>query len=1391
MLQAKIRLSAALWPTLPELCAPKKGVQTSMIQRYAPAQHSHKTAMTLQFPRLNESLLPLFVLLTSALFAQKSAYQVVRCGAVSRSASINHIYVDADNTKWVSSSTGLHRVSACDLGTPVSLSPGEQSALQFAGGNADVRWTPEVLQMVLGLSPMVTAAYYDSDRDWLWLGTEKDGLFQLSTKPAFKLLAKFNASNTKLKTNTITTIFRDRSGRYWIGTDEGMLVGTPDRWKVELEGYNVQRVRQLGTDIYVLADGEFWLAQNGQRWQPINVKEKALEGEAEDFDLDQEGNLWILSRIVSRYSLLSDDFEVFSGAEYFTSEYGLCIAADGEGSIWIGTDDKGIYLISKASALLVNCTVEQEVSCEGNGDDAIVRVNVSGGAPPYRYAWSDAQLQGPNPKNVAIGSYTVTVTDAAGKSKQGKVTVEDKRLTAMAEQRKIESAIGAKDGSAEVKTRGGTPEFRFKWDNGETTNPAVRLSEGQHSVTVTDKRGCSAVATVTIARKIEALTARIEETAPIPCFGGNAILSARVEGGKEPYQYEWSSPKFSGAQVSGVMAGTYTLTVVDALGGRTVTSINVSQPATLSVVATQQAPAILNQANGQAQATARGGTAPYTYTWDNGETTATPTALTAGEHSVTVVDANGCTLSARVVIDEKIPALSATIKEAYPIECFGGKTNLDVSVEGGKSPFQFAWSAPELVGYQPEEAIPAGTYTVTVTDAAGNKTTATRTVRQPEPLKAAVTLTAPAAIASADGRAIVKAQGGTPPYQYRWDSEEYTEEARRLYPGPHKVTVADNNGCEIEVEFTMTENILPLSIRIEETGKIPCAGGTTSLRVDVRGGKPPFEFVWAQPALKGQTPTGVRAGVYQLVVVDAAGGRTSTAFQVLEPDSLKAMAKVMRTADPDQNNGNARAIVSGGTPPYQIRWQNDEIGEDAVRLGAGTFNFTVTDANGCTTAATVTIGETLLPLSVNISELVPIPCHGQKGTLRAHTSGGVRPYNYKWSTGLQGDQPNNAGPGMHILTVTDARGSTASAFIEIKEPPAIIPFAVLQAPASTGKNDGKARAEGRGGTGKLSFAWDNGETTAVVSNLSPGPHTVTVTDERGCSATFTLEVPENILPLTVNIEELSRIQCSGQTTALKATIAGGKPPYQYKWSEAGWSGLEIKNVSAGSYTLTVTDAQGTTQAAVVIVSSPPPMEVEITRIVGATTERSTDGKATLKVSGGTPPITIIWDGGENTPTASKLKLGTHTVTISDALGCSLVKNVEIKKRILPELNAEVLRSGQTIRMEQLRFEADSFNLTPECLPTLDELYDFMEENGNVVIEIGGHTNNIPPDEFCDRLSTARAKAVAEYLIQKGIDPRRVTYKGYGKRQPIASNATPEGRRLNQRVEIKILALKRE
>lgn len=121
-------------------------------------------------------------------------------------------------------------------------------------------------------------------------------------------------------------------------------------------------------------------------------------------------------------------------------------------------------------------------------------------------------------------------------------------------------------------------------------------------------------------------------------------------------------------------------------------------------------------------------------------------------------------------------------------------------------------------------------------------------------------------------------------------------------------------------------------------------------------------------------------------------------------------------------------------------------------------------------------------------------------------------------------------------------------------------------------------------------------------------------------------------------------------------------------------------------------------------------------------------------------------------------------------------------------NRAKMKVGQTIRIEKLYFDADSTNIKSSSYPVLDELYQFMSSNTDVSIEVGGHTNDIPAEFFCDKLSTARAKAVADYLIKKGIHDSRVQYKGYGKRNPLFPNVTPENRKRNQRVEIKILSI---
>ena len=117
-----------------------------------------------------------------------------------------------------------------------------------------------------------------------------------------------------------------------------------------------------------------------------------------------------------------------------------------------------------------------------------------------------------------------------------------------------------------------------------------------------------------------------------------------------------------------------------------------------------------------------------------------------------------------------------------------------------------------------------------------------------------------------------------------------------------------------------------------------------------------------------------------------------------------------------------------------------------------------------------------------------------------------------------------------------------------------------------------------------------------------------------------------------------------------------------------------------------------------------------------------------------------------------------------------------------------LKAGFVMRIDKLFFKADSSAVSPESRETLNEIYQFLAANEDLVVEIGGHTNNRPPDDYCDWLSLERAKSVVDYMVKEGIDRKRLFAKGYGKREPVYSNRTAIGQQRNQRVEIKVLSM---
>ena len=279
------------------------------------------------------------------------------------------------------------------------------------------------------------------------------------------------------------------------------------------------------------------------------------------------------------------------------------------------------------------------------------------------------------------------------------------------------------------------------------------------------------------------------------------------------------------------------------------------------------------------------------------------------------------------------------------------------------------------------------------------------------------------------------------------------------------------------------------------------------------------------------------------------------------------------------------------------------------------------------------------------------------------------------------------------------------------------------------------------------------------------------------------------IELTAVIVETEKLSCFDDMEAsLKVVVNGAQGEPTIEWEDMDHTEAELMGVGPGEYFVTVSDSMGKSYTTSKIIQAPRAIEIIINKKT-FTTDGRKNGTASISIQGGTEPFTVDWSGGQRGLEVEKLAAGKQLVTVVDDNGCYGSREIEIEEeKVLADLSIDKLTVGTTLNIEKLFFDADSTKIKPESFPVLNEIYSFLAQNNQVVIEIGGHTNSIPEEAYCDRLSKARAQSVAEYLYGKGIGNNRIAFKGYGKRNPIATNETRVGRQKNQRVEIKILSL---
>ena len=749
---------------------------------------------------------------------------------------------------------------------------------------------------------------------------------------------------------------------------------------------------------------------------------------------------------------------------------------------------------------------------------------------------------------------------------------------------------GASDGEVTVAATPGSglPPYQYSLDGGAFVSDGsfTGLSLGNHVVTIRDAGFCLFEVPFIITQPPVPLYATTTTT-NVDCYGsstGSADLT--VTGGTAPYTFLWSNGAVT-EDISNVPAGVYSVTITDANSCTTTATATVLQPAaplegTLAVTDVD----CYGSFTGAIILTVTGGTAPYSYLWNNGATTKDIIDLAAGDYSVTITDANSCIVTVTGSVNQPLAPLYAGIS-ATDVACFGEATGaLNLTVTGGTEPYSYLWNngatTKDLIN------VHAGVYNVTVTDANMCTTTASATVIEPaQPLNGIVAVTDVACYGDASGSVDLTVTGGTPPYTFLWSNGAMTEDLVNVPPGVYTVTITDANLCTIVVSGTVNQPVAPLTGNIVATD-VACFGDATGgLNLTVSGGTEPYSYLWSNGATTEDLEN-VTAGNYSVTITDANSCIVTVTGSVTQP--LAALYTGITATDVacfGETTGALNLTITGGTEPYSYLWSNGATTKDLINISAGEYNVTVTDANMCTTTASATVIEPAQPLN-GIVAVTDVACYGDaSGSVDLTVTGGTPPYTFLWSNGAMTEDLVNVAAGVYTVIVTDANLCTTIVSGTVNQPDAPLTGNIVATDvACFGDATGGLNLTVTGGTGPYTYLWSNGAATEDLENVSAGVYNVTVTDANLCfiSLSATVNQPAAALDATTTVTDVT---CYGDTDgAIDLSITGGTAPYSVLWSN-GETTEDIENIVAGVYSVTITDASLCTATVTATVTQPP------------------------------------------------------------------------------------------------------------------------------------------------------------------------------------------------------------
>ncbi len=924
------------------------------------------------------------------------------------------------------------------------------------------------------------------------------------------------------------------------------------------------------------------------------------------------------------------------------------------------------------------------------------------------------------------------------------------------------TCFGGNDGQFTVSATSGTTPYTYEIPGTtSTTGTFIDLEAGTYTVTVTDDLGCGATEIVTI-NQPDSLQFSISINA-ISCNGGNdASVTFAASGGTADYEYSVDGTNFQTNNIfENLPAGTYPLTVNDANDCLATANLTITEPPAIMLMPSATSTLCNGSSDGTATVEPTGGTPSFTYTWDanaGNQSTQTATGLATGTYEVTVEDANGCEATTQVTIDEPNPMTLTSSNTAA--SCNGGTDGTaTITATNGAIPYTYLWDSnasnqngPTAVG------LSFGSYTVIVTDANGCEVTEQVDVPELSSLEYNTTAAPLDCFGDANGVATVEVTSGTAPYTYAWSTTppQATSTIIGLTSGTYTVTITDGGGCSEIASLDITE---PEELTLDLTAIDPlCTGEDGTINSTVSGGSGTYAYTWSNSAPGANT--NAPAGTYTLTVTDTNGCQISAESTLSDPIPVSFTATPTAALCNGSNDGTITFAASGGTLPYEysidagMTFQSNNIFEN---LAAGMYNVIINDANNCTANnQEITIGEAdaIMLTSSNTAA----SCNGgTDGSATITVNDGTAPYTYLWDSNAS----NQNGPtavglalGSYAVTVTDANGCQAIEQVDVPELSSLEYTSAGTQLNCFGDTDGTASVNVTSGTEPYTYLWNTtpAQTTPTATNLSGGTYTITMTDGGGCSEVVSIDVVEPD-ELTVDLLTPTSALCAGEDGTIGSTISGGTGTYTYAWDN-GMNTADI-SMTAGTYTLTVMDANGCSATAQSTITEPTALSLTATP-TDILCNGNNDGTVTISASGGAANYTYSLDNinFQNENTFENLAAGTYTVFINDDNDCTA--NQEI---IISEPDALALTLDST---DESCAGSDGTATVTASNGTGNYTYTWSDgQNTSIAdaLNAGTYTVTVMDANACE--ITESIEVISEVQIQVGVTITNVSCFGAG------------------------------